>query len=42
MAGTQIQLVHRNSTAHRFLIGLLIEGLTKNSHNKEVDDEGHR
>lgn len=33
---------HSNREAHRFLIGLLVEGLTKNSHNKEVDDEGHR
>lgn len=42
MAGTQMQLVRRTSVAHRFLIGLLVEGLTKHSHNKEVDDEGHR
>lgn len=32
----------RDSVAHRFLIGLLVEGLTENSHDKEVDDEGHR
>lgn len=31
----------RDSVAHRFLVGLLIEGLTKHSHDKEVDDERH-
>lgn len=31
----------RGSVAHRFLIGLLVEGLTENSHDEEVDDEGY-
>lgn len=31
----------RDGAAHRFLIGLLVEGLAENSHDEEVDDEGH-
>lgn len=27
--------------AHRSVVGLLVEGLTENSHDEEVDDEGH-
>lgn len=28
--------------SHRVLVGLLVEGLPKDSHDKEVDEEGDR
>lgn len=28
--------------SHRSLVGLLVEGLPKDTHNKEVDEEGDR